>query len=278
MKVLLTGSKGMLAQAILNKTPKEWELLAVDVEDLDITQSAAVQDTVGAFRPSMIINCAAFTRVDDCEEKKELAFAVNGRGVGHLAEAAGKVGARLIHFSTDYIFDGTGSEPYEENAPARPMSVYGASKWEGECQVRKHLQNYMIIRTQWLYGKGGNHFVKTILKLAEKQDVLKVVNDQIGSPTWTEALSEAVLALTEKETSGTYHLVNSGQCSWYQFARRIIEEAGLSTKVVPCATAEFPRPAKRPAYSVLSTVKATAELGMALPHWEVALKRFIRSV
>ena len=276
MKVLLTGSKGMLAQAILNKKPKAWDLLAVDMDALDITDPAAVQHTVSKFNPALIMNCAAFTRVDDCEEKKELAFAVNGDGVGYLAEAASRLGARLVHFSTDYIFDGRGSEPYEEGSPVCPVNVYGASKWEGECQVRKHLQDHLIIRTQWLYGQGGNHFVKSILRLAEKQDVLKVVDDQVGSPTWTEDLSEAVLALIEKELSGTYHLVNSGQSSWYQFARRIIEEAGLSTKVVPCTTAEFSRPAKRPAYSVLSTAKAAADLGRPLPHWEVALKRFIR--
>lgn len=278
MKVLLTGAKGMLAQAILNKKPQMWDLRAVDVEELDITDRAAVQGMILNFEPERIINCAAFARVDECEENKELAFAVNGFGVGNLAEAAHKVGAHLIHFSTDYIFDGTKRLPYEEGDPARPVSIYGASKWEGECQIRKHLENYLIIRTQWLYGQGGPHFVKTILNLAKKQAVLKVVDDQVGSPTWTEDLSEATLALILRGSTGTYHLVSSGECSWYTFASKIIEEAGLPAKVVPCTTAEFPRPARRPGYSVLSTAKATAELGKPLPAWEAALGRFIRSV
>lgn len=268
----------MLARAILNKRPKHWDLRGVDIQDLDISDRATVQETVSASAPQLIINCAAFTRVDECEEKREIAFAVNGAGAGHLAEVAGQIGARLVHFSTDYIFDGTKGHPYVEDDPARPINAYGASKWEGECQIRKHLQNHLIIRTQWLYGHGGNHFVKTILGLAEKQDTLKVVDDQVGAPTWTEDLSEAALALIDTDAAGTYHLVNEGECSWYQFASRIVLEAGLATKVVPCATADFPRPAKRPAYSVLSTEKARGALGRGLPPWETALRRFIRSV
>jgi dTDP-4-dehydrorhamnose reductase len=267
----------MLARAILNKKPQDWNLKAVDIEEMDITDQAVVQGTVLKLKPALIINCAAFTRVDECEEKKELAFAVNGSGVGHLAEAARQVGARLVHFSTDYIFDGTKRVPYEEEDRACPASIYGASKWEGECRLRKYAEAYLIIRTQWLYGGGGNHFVKTILKLAEKQDVLRVVDDQVGSPTWTVDLAEATLALIEKGATGVYHLVNSGECSWYTFASKIIEEKGLPVKVVPCTTAEFPRPAKRPAYSALSTAKAAAELGKLLPTWDVALKRFIHS-
>lgn len=268
----------MLAGAILNKKPRAWDLRAVDIEELDITDRAAVQEMVLSFAPKIIINCAAFTRVDECEEKKDLAFAVNGAGVGHLAEAACQTGAYFVHFSTDYIFDGTKGTSYGEDDPATPLSIYGASKWEGECLVRKHLEDYLLIRTQWLYGEDGNHFVKTILRLAETQDVLKVVDDQVGSPTWTEDLAEATLALIEREATGTYHLVNDGYCSWYQFASRIIEEAGLPTKVIPCTTAEFPRPAKRPAYSVLSTDRAKSVLGSGLPPWERSLKRFLRSV
>ncbi len=278
MKVLLAGAKGMLAGAILNKKPREWDLKAVDIEELDITDRAAVQKMVLSFAPEIIINCSAFTRVDECEEKKELAFAVNAAGVGHLAEAASQTGAYFVHFSTDYIFDGSGNQPYREEDMPRPVSVYGASKWEGECRIRKYLEDYLIIRTQWLYGRDGTHFVNTILNLAKKQEVLKVVDDQVGSPTWTEDLSEASLALVEQRATGAYHLVNEGHCSWYQFASRIIEEAALPTKVIPCTTAEFPRPAKRPAYSVLSTDKAKRVLGRGLPHWEVALKRFMRSV
>ncbi|MBI3802802.1 MAG: dTDP-4-dehydrorhamnose reductase [Nitrospirae bacterium] len=278
MKVLISGAGGMLARAFLNKIPTGWEVWAAGKNELDITNEQEVRNAVGKFSPKIILNCAAFTRVDECEEKRDFAFAVNCRGAGYLAEAAHQWGAYLVHFSTDYIFDGTGQTPYYEDSPANPLSVYGVSKWEGECLVRKYLQNYLLIRTQWLYGQGGNHFVKTILKLAEKQSVLKVVDDQIGSPTWTEDLSEATLRLIEKRATGEYHLVNEGHCSWYQFSTRIVEEAGLSTKVIPCSTKEFPRPARRPAYSVLSTNKAKSELGWELPNWETALKRFMRAV
>ena len=278
MKVLLTGAAGMLAQAFLNKKPRDWSLDAVDIDSFDIADRATVQEAVLKFAPEIIINCAAFTRVDECEEKREIAFAVNGEAVGYLAEAANKIGTRLVHFSSDYIFDGTKGAPYDEDDPANPVSIYGASKWEGEYQLRKHMENHLIIRTQWLYGHGGNHFAKTILNLAEKQDVLRVVDDQIGSPTWTEDLAEATLALIDKGVTGTYHVVNAGQCSWHRFACRIIDEAGLKTQVIPCTTAEFPRPARRPAYSVLSTEKASATIGRSLPTWELALQRFMRSV
>ncbi|HLG23238.1 MAG TPA: dTDP-4-dehydrorhamnose reductase [Candidatus Manganitrophaceae bacterium] len=278
MKVLVTGAGGMLARAILNQIPEGWEVWAAGKEELDITDPRKVQEAILKFNPALIINCAAFTRVDECEAKRDLAFAVNGTAVGALAEAAGKAGADFVHFSTDYIFDGTKNRPYDEEDPPHPINVYGASKWEGERLLRKHLKKYLLIRAQWLYGQGGNHFVKSILRLAEKQETLRVVDDQVGAPTWTEDLAEATVALIQKGASGTYHLADAGQCSWYAFARRIIEEAGLPTQVVPCKSAEFPRPARRPAYSVLSTAKAAKELGRPMPPWETALKRFIRSM
>ncbi len=277
MKVLITGAGGMLARAFLNKKERGWDVWPATKEELDITNREAVKREVTRFYPELMINCAAFTRVDDCEANRNLAFAVNGTGAGNLAEVAREISARLVHFSTDYIFPGTKKMPYIEEDGASPINAYGASKWEGECQVRRNLENHLIIRTQWLYGDGGNHFVKTILNLAKKQDQLMVVDDQVGSPTWTEDLSEAALVLISRGCSGTYHLVNRGYCSWYTFACAIIRDAGLSNRVNPCATSEFPRPARRPAYSVLSTAKAARELGSEPPHWEMALRRFIRS-
>ena len=278
MNVLLIGANGMLARAFLNKKPRGWNLRGVDLPTLDITDARAVNDAVRDFSPVLMINCAAFTRVDDCEAESDRAFAVNGAGAGHLAEAATAVGARLVHFSTDYIFDGTATTPYDEEAPANPLGVYGASKWEGERQVRKHHPEALVIRTQWLYGKGGTHFVGAILDRARRSMPLRVVCDQIGSPTWTEDLSEATLALIDTGATGVYHLAGAGECSWHDFARQIVAEAGLVTEIAPCTTAEFPRPARRPAYSVLSTAKAQALLGRTLPPWETALRRFIRSV
>jgi len=168
MNVLLAGANGMLAQAFLNKKPRGWDLHAVDLPTLDITDVRAVGEAVREISPVLVINCAAFTRVDDCETETEKAFSVNGAGAGHLAEAAAAVGAGFVHFSTDYIFDGAAATPYDETAPAHPLGVYGASKWEGECQVRKHHPEALVIRTQWLYGKGGHHFVDTILDRARR--------------------------------------------------------------------------------------------------------------
>jgi dTDP-4-dehydrorhamnose reductase len=250
----------------------------MDQKMLDIRDPIAVKEVVCRVKPVLILNCAAFTRVDDCEAETVQAEAVNGAGPGHLAEAAKQVGAMLVHFSTDYVFDGTQETPYDETALAHPLSVYGASKWNGECRVRECLSDHLIIRTQWLYGKGGRHFVGTILNLAERQTTLSVVNDQIGSPTWTEDVSEATLALIQAGARGTYHLVNAGHCSWYDFACRILREAGREVTVTPCTTAAFPRPARRPACGVLATAKAEAVLGRGLPPWDVALRRFIRSV
>jgi len=278
MNVLLAGGNGMLAQAFLNKVPRAWNLRAMDLPALDITDAQTVNEAVRDLSPVLIINCAAFTRVDDCEVEAEQALAVNGTGAGHLAQAAAAVGAGFVHFSTDYIFDGTATTAYDEAAPAHPLGVYGASKWDGECQVRKHHPEALVIRTQWLYGNGGRHFVDTILDRARRGTPLRVVHDQIGAPTWTEDLSEATLALIDAGATGTYHLANAGSCSWYDFAQRIVAEAGLAVEITPCTTAESPRPARRPAYAVLSTAKAQALLGRTLPPWETALRRFIRSV
>jgi dTDP-4-dehydrorhamnose reductase len=268
----------MLAQAFLNKKPRDWNLCAVDWKEMDITQPDAVRKTIRAFQPVLILHCAAFTRVDDCEDDPARAFAVNGAGAGHVAQAASEIGAKMVHFSTDYIFDGTQATPYDEEAAVHPLSVYGESKLEGERQVRKYQPDALIVRTQWLYGKGGAHFVGTILKLAARPTPLRVVDDQTGSPTWTEDLSEATLALIEQGATGTFHCVNAGSCSWHTFACQILKEAGVTAPVLPCTTSAFPRPARRPAYSVLSTAKAQTVLGGPLPPWEVALRRFIRSV
>ncbi len=277
MKVLIAGAKGMLAKAFKKMSPQDWDVLAVDKDVLDITDKVSVQKITESFRPKLIINCAAFTQVDDCEAEKAQAFLVNGTGPGNLADAARQVGAFLIHFSTDYVFDGSSNTPYREDDPIQPINVYGASKWEGESQVRNRLDDHLIIRTQWLYGDGGKHFVGTVLHLAKNNPTLKMVQDQVGSPTWTEDLCQATLALYNQGAVGTFHLSNQGHCSWYAFALKIIGEAGLSAKIVPCSSAEFPRAARRPAYSVLSTEKAKQQFNISLPSWEAGLKQFISS-
>ncbi len=277
MKAMITGANGMLAQAFIKSFPKDWELLPVDIDVLDVTDELAVQDAVQLFKPELIVNCAAFAQVDLCEQEKERAFLVNGAGPGNIADAARQIGAFLVHFSTDYVFDGSSNTPYQEEDPIHPINVYGASKWEGECQIRTRLQDHLIIRTQWLYGSGGNHFVDTVLNLAKTNRVLKMVHDQVGSPTWTEDLSKATLELIKQKVTGTYHLTNSGCCSWYEFACKIVEEAGLRVELLPCSSAEFPRAASRPLYSALSVEKAKEKIKSSLPHWEIALKQFICS-
>ncbi len=266
----------MLAHAFLKKIPKEWELLATDIEDLDITNPVLVEKKIQQFQPDLIINCAAYTKVDDSETNKELAFSVNGAGPANLARAAAQIGAQLVHFSTDYIFDGTKGTPYTEEDKPHPLNVYGASKLEGERHIRKNVNNHLIIRTQWLYGEGGPNFVKTILELAKDRESIKVVDDQRGSPTWTEDLSDASIELIKHHCAGTFHVVNSGECSWYGFACQIIKETGHKTKVIPCASTEFPRPARRPAYSVLSTEKAKVLLGRPIPAWPIAIGSFLK--
>jgi len=268
----------MLAQAFLKKAPKDWTLIEVDIDELDLTHKQDTQALVRDVRPELVINCAAYTQVDACETDQARAFAVNGSGVGYLAEAARNVGAKVLHFSTDYVFDGTSQNPYLEGDEQAPINVYGASKQEGERQLQKYLEDYLLIRTQWLYGQGGKNFVHTLLDLAEKSPWIKVVADQTGSPTWTEDLAEASLGLVQKKTSGTFHLVNQGVCSWYQFACRIMLEAGLSVKIQPCRSADFPRRAKRPTKAVLSTRKAEAVLGRPLPDWKMSLGRYWASL
>jgi len=275
IKVLLTGSKGMLAQAFLKLRPSGWNIMATDIEELDITQISGVEKTIRAFQPGIIINCAAYTRVDDCEREKESCFKINAVGPDNLAFSAHRIGAKLVHFSTDYVYDGNKKSPYSEDDLPHPINNYGMSKLKGEEEIRKRMDDFLIIRTQWLFGHGGNHFVKTILKLAEDHDSLKVVNDQIGSPTFTEDMAEATIELIEMAQKGTFHVVNSGECSWYDFASMIIKMTGLKTKIDPCLTSEFPRPAKRPAYSVLSTQKVVSVLGRPLPDWEIGLKYFL---
>src|ERR1700693_2200419 len=277
MKVFITGANGMLARAILKKKPAEWKVLGTDIDVLDISSPRAVERALGAFQPDLVINCAAFTRVDDCEARREEAFKVNAEGAGYLAEVCGEHGTFLVHFSTDYIFDGRKSSPYQEDDRPAPINVYGESKLEGERRGRKSAENHLIIRTQWLYGDGGSHFVRTILNLAGERDLLKVVNDQTGSPTWTEDLADGAIGLIGKRKAGTYHLVNSGSCTWFDFASEIIKSAGLDTKILPCTSAEYPRPAKRPAYAVLSTEKAARILGGPLPDWQAALKIYMKS-
>ncbi|TFH62207.1 MAG: dTDP-4-dehydrorhamnose reductase, partial [Candidatus Zixiibacteriota bacterium] len=253
-----------------------------DLPEFDLTDREHVLHVLGAVRPDVIVNCAAYTNVDQCESESVLAHKVNGEGPGFLAEAASISGAVLIHFSTDYVFDGSKTTPYlEEDIPA-PKSEYGRSKLLGEIKIADSgLKDYYILRTSWLYGPGGKNFVDTIIRLAGEREELRIVADQFGGPTFTHDLAEAVHQLLDSTAgSGIYHFSNAGACSWYDFAVKIVDEARKQNseltllRLLPIRTEEYPLPAPRPAYSVFSTEKYVNATGAVVPDWQDALVRY----
>ncbi len=289
-KVLLVGGNGMLARKVASEAPAEYKITAVDLPAFDMTDNNQVCSFVDAMQPEVIINCAAYTNVDGCEAEQELANRVNGIAVGYLAGAAKKVDATLVHISTDYVFDGEKTAPYVESDETNPQSVYGHSKLLGEHAIlASELKKYFIIRTSWLYGSGGNNFVETILRLARERDELRIVADQVGTPTYTSDLAEAVFSLLRTSTNskspdfghyGIYHFSNQGQCSWHDFACEIIRQgrhAGLPLKVSelwPITTDDYPLPAKRPAYSVFDKTKYLSATGSTIPAWQESLQAY----
>jgi dTDP-4-dehydrorhamnose reductase len=281
MKLLVVGHNGMLGQEMVRAARRAGHAVrGVDIPDINITRQENVQSCIAAERPDAVVNCAAYTAVDACEMDRERAFAVNARGAGLLAGAAEGCGAGFVHFSTDYVFDGRKTSPYVESDPVNPASVYGKSKLEGELFVRKNCGRSFIFRIAWLYGTGASNFVKTIRELAKRNAPagrpLRVVNDQTGSPTYTADVCRQTLRMLETRHFGLYHCTSEGECSWYDFALEIVGAAGIPVKVEPCTSAEFPRPAPRPAYSVLEN-SALKKLGLNLmPHWKEAFAAFLR--
>jgi len=285
MKILLAGGSGQLAQELQPILLYSGEIIAVDRTRLDLSRPESIRQAMAEIQPDLVVNAGAYTAVDKAESEPELANAVNGIAPGILAEECEKLGASLIHFSTDYVFDGSHGSAYLETDSTNPLGTYGKSKLAGEEAIRKAGNRHIIIRTAWVYGNGGKgNFVKTMLRLGKEREEIRVVADQIGSPTWTRDLAEAIsqiIPLLGSETFGTYQYTNSGVCSWYDFAIAIFEEAaklGLPLKVqrvIPITTSEYPTPAKRPAFSVLSTVKISALLGTHPPHWRQGLRQML---
>jgi dTDP-4-dehydrorhamnose reductase len=253
------------------------EAIALARGDLDITDAGAVQAAVNRARPDAVINCAAWTNVDLAERSMQAALAVNGAGAANVARAAAGAGAWTVHVSSDYVFDGSKTEPYVESDPVRPLSAYGGSKLAGELAVAEAApERHTIVRSSWLFGTGGPCFPVTILRLAAERDELSVVDDQVGCPTFTGHLARALVELAAgRDVGGILHVAGAGQCSWFQFAREIVAGAGLACEVKPGKTAELGRPAPRPAYSVLGTVRASQ--APALPHWREGLAEFMTS-
>lgn len=274
--LVITGVYGQLGRALAETaTGRGATVRGFDLDTFDITDRAAVVDAVVAARPRAVVNCAAFTAVDRCEQEEERATAVNGTAVGHLAAACNRVGALLVQVSTDYVFPGNGCRPYREEDPVGPVSAYGRSKLEGEKAART-AERHLVARTAWLCGRGGPNFVEAIRRQAEAgQSPIRVVADQHGNPTFCDDLADALLALVERDVRGVLHVVSSGATTWFGFAREIVRQLGAGVEVVPVSTAELPRPAPRPAYSVLDTGRLQTVLGRPLPDWRDGLTRYL---
>ncbi|EXX85484.1 dTDP-4-dehydrorhamnose reductase [Paenibacillus darwinianus] len=277
MKILITGASGQLGRELVLLTgPTDVEIVGFGRDRLDITNLDSCRSVLAEQRPDAIIHCAAYTAVDQAESEPDAAFRVNASGSRNLAVAAEEIGARLCYVSTDYVFDGKGMAPYNEYDAPNPQTVYGKSKLAGEELVRTLCSRYFIVRTSWVYGKYGHNFVKTMLKLGGERDSLKVVSDQVGSPTYTLDLAEFLVRLVQTERYGTYHASNTGTCSWYEFAQAIFEESGMTTAVEPCSTSDFPRPAPRPAYSVMDHSALRSNGFEPLRHWREALRHYLQ--
>jgi dTDP-4-dehydrorhamnose reductase len=285
MRVLVLGATGMLGTDLLDEWHKAEpgkqegqldELIAADSADADLRDAAQVDQIIQKSRPNWVIVCAAYTDVDGCEKNRELAFAVNATGVANVARSAETIGARVFLVSTDYVFDGEGTRPYETNEPVAPINVYGASKAAGEEALRKNSQAWCIGRTSWLFGVHGPSFPEKILKAAQTRPELSVVNDQVGSPTYTRDLAHAIRDLVRKDARGIVHINNEGLCSWFDFAKEILAQSGRgSIPVHPISTDQSARPARRPNYSVMSPASLHA-YGIRLRPWQEALTAFLK--
>jgi dTDP-4-dehydrorhamnose reductase len=279
MRVTLFGASGLLGQELVHELTRDAssdQLTALSVEDADLRDHARIRDVIRDSRPDWIFLSAAYTDVDGCESNRDLAFAVNCEGAANVARAAREAGSRLLFLSTDYVFDGSKRSPYQTADPRNPTSVYGESKARAEEQLLDILPDVCIARTSWLFGHGGKCFPATILKLASTRPEISVVNDQRGSPTFTPDLASALVQLCRAEVRGIVQVTNSGNCTWYEFAVEIMRMSGLPTAIKPVTTAEFPRPARRPAYSVLSPDSLNA-YNIHMPEWQDALRRYLGS-
>lgn len=278
LKVLVTGSNGQLGNELklLGQHLPEFEFLFTDYPELDITNSFAIRSLMNNFNPDWVINCAAYTAVDNAEQEPDKAMLLNAVAPGMLAEGCTETGARMIHISTDYVFDGKNFRPYREDHAKIPAGVYAKSKSEGEDIVLEKCRSAIIIRTSWLYSAFGGNFVKTIRRVGEEKESIKVVADQIGSPTWAHDLAEAILTLIRLNAEpGIVHFSNEGVCSWFDFARAIIELSGLRCTINPTDSAGYPLPSPRPFYSVLDKTKFVTLTGQTIPYWRDSLKKCI---
>lgn len=268
MKVLVTGANGMLGQDLCPILEDEgYEVIETDIHNLDITNETQTLQVIKSEKPDFVIHCAAYTNVDKAEEDIETARLINSKGTENIAKACGEMDATLVYVSTDYVFNGQGTRPYLPTDKPEPLNNYGLTKYEGEEAVKKYCPKHFITRTSWLYGIHGKNFVETMISLADKSE-LKVVDDQIGCPTWTVELANGIVKLLRTEDYGIYHVCGSSSTSWYGFAKEIYDQMNLKVNLKPCTTEEFPRPAKRPAYSIMENNKICK-------NWKTALKSYL---
>lgn len=276
MKILVTGVNGQLGHDVCKELVRRGfnDVLGIDKEDLDITDRAKVEELISNYKPDIIIHNAAWTAVDKAEDEKVACYAVNVLGTRYISECAQKLGSKLVYISTDYVFDGKGNKPFEVDSPTNPLSTYGKTKLEGELEAKK-CDKHFILRTSWVFGINGGNFVKTMLRLAQTRDTLNVVNDQIGSPTYTVDLAKLICDMINTDKYGTYHATNEGLCSWYEFTNKIFEINNIThVKVNGIPTSEYPTKATRPLNSRLSK-KSLVENGFGtLPTWQDALNRY----
>ena len=281
MRILLTGRNGQVGWELERKLAPLGEVIATDRATLDLADPDQIRRAVREARPEVIVNAAAYTAVDQAEREPEIAFAVNATAPRVLAEETERIGALLVHYSTDYVFDGKKSAPYLEDDSPAPLNVYGRSKLAGEEAVGRSGCHHIVLRTSWVYGARGRNFLLTVLRLAKERPELRIVADQIGAPTWCRALAEATKeiisgALDDLSASGLYHATNGGETSWFEFAVEILRIAGIETPVRPIATAEYPTPAVRPANSRLQNSKLRSVFGLSLPDWRSSLAQCMK--
>ncbi|MCR4961910.1 MAG: dTDP-4-dehydrorhamnose reductase [Lachnospiraceae bacterium] len=279
MKVLVTGVKGQLGYDVVNELEKRnIEAVGVDIDEMDITDADSVSKVIKAANPDAVIHCAAYTAVDAAEDNVEICRKVNRDGTQNIANVCKELDCKMIYISTDYIFDGQGTRPWEPDDEAAPLNVYGQTKYEGELAVTNTLEKYFIVRIAWVFGLNGKNFIKTMLNLAKTRDTLTVVNDQFGSPTYTYDLARLLVDMVLTDKYGKYHATNEGITNWYEFACEIFKTAGVKVKVLPVSASEYPAKAKRPTNSRMSKDKLTENGFEKLPTWQDALKRYVETL
>lgn len=276
MKILVTGVKGQLGYDVVNELEKRGHTaIGVDVEEMDITDAAMVEKVITDAGVEAVIHCAAYTAVDAAEENRDVCMRVNAEGTENIAKVCKNLDIKMIYISTDYVFDGEGNRAWEPDDERHPLNVYGESKYQGELAVEKYLEKYYIVRIAWVFGVNGKNFIKTMLNLAKNHTEINVVNDQIGSPTYTFDLARLLVDMVETDKYGHYHATNEGLCTWYEFAKEIFAQAGKKITVYPVTSDEFPAKAKRPHNSRMDKTKLAENGFSLLPTWQDALKRYL---